>query len=280
MRRNKRKDRSSSDGIKNIIFMSGGILLLAVIAFIITFILYSNNLEKKSNNGKLSTQKIAELVPEEDTQKTMQTSSQEGKNVAEAEKEKSQKSTNEIIKTATNIKEDTQEKKKVNKINSNKKESQKSNNKVSSKTSTEKPKKEQEKEITFMKPVDGEIIRGFAKDNLIYSETLKEWITHAGVDIKANKTEVVKASADGKIKSIKNDPRYGITVVIEHNQGFVTTYANLLTAEFVVVGESVKQGQTIGTVGNTATFEIADEEHLHFEISKDSENVDPSVYIK
>ena len=210
----------------------------------------------------------------------MQTSSQEGKNVAEAEKEKSQKSTNEIIKTATNIKEDTQEKKKVNKINSNKKESQKSNNKVSSKTSTEKPKKEQEKEITFMKPVDGEIIRGFAKDNLIYSETLKEWITHVGVDIKANKTEVVKASADGKIKSIKNDPRYGITVVIEHNQGFVTTYANLLTAEFVVVGESVKQGQTIGTVGNTATFEIADEEHLHFEISKDSENVDPSVYIK
>ncbi len=280
MRRNKRKDRSSSDGIKNIIFMSGGILLLAVIAFIITFILYSNNLEKNSNNGKLSTQKIAELVPEEDTQKTMQTSSQEGKNVAEAEKEKSQKSTNEIIKTATNIKEDTQEKKKVNKINSNKKESQKSNNKVSSKTSTEKPKKEQEKEITFMKPVDGEIIRGFAKDNLIYSETLKEWITHVGVDIKANKTEVVKASADGKIKSIKNDPRYGITVVIEHNQGFVTTYANLLTAEFVVVGESVKQGQTIGTVGNTATFEIADEEHLHFEISKDSENVDPSVYIK
>lgn len=280
MRRNKRKDRSSSDGIKNIIFMSGGIILLAVIAFIITFILYSNNLEKKSNNGKLSTQKIAELVPEEDTQKTMQTSSQEGKNLAEAEKEKSQKSTNEIIKTATNIKEDTQEKKKVNKINSNKKESQKSNNKVSSKTSTEKPKKEQEKEITFIKPVDGEIIRGFAKDNLIYSETLKEWITHVGVDIKANKTEVVKASADGKIKSIKNDPRYGITVVIEHNQGFVTTYANLLTAEFVVVGESVKQGQTIGTVGNTATFEIADEEHLHFEISKDSENVDPSVYIK
>lgn len=280
MRRNKRKDRSSSDGIKNIIFMSGGILLLAVIAFIITFILYSNNLEKNSNNGKLSTQKIAELVPEEDTQKTMQTSSQEGKNVAETEKEKSQKSTNEIIKTATNIKEDTQEKKKVNKNNSNKKESQKSNNKVSSKTSMEKPKKEQEKEITFIKPVDGEIIRGFAKDNLIYSETLKEWITHVGVDIKATKTEVVKASADGKIKSIKNDSRYGITVVIEHNQGFVTTYANLLTAEFVVVGESVKQGQTIGTVGNTATFEIADEEHLHFEISKDSENVDPSVYIK
>lgn len=279
MRRNRRKDRTSSDEIKNVIFMSGGILLLAVIAFIITFILYSNKLEKDSGNGKLSTQKIAELVPEEESQETLQTSSQEGKNIVEAEKEKNQNNTNEIIKTVTNIKDDTQEKKEVKKSNNTKKKSERSNNK-SAEVVKEEPKKEQEKEITFTKPVDGEIIRGFAKDNLIYSETLKEWITHTGVDIKANKTEVVKASADGKVKSIKNDPRYGITVIIEHSQGFVTTYANLLTAEFVVEGESVKQGQTIGTVGNTATFEIADEEHLHFEITKNGEKIDPSVYIK
>lgn len=279
MRRNRRKDRTSSDEIKNVVFMSGGILLLAVIAFIITFILYSNKLEKDSSNGKLSTQKIAELVPEEESQETLQTSSQEGKNIVEAEKEKNQNNTNEIIKTVTNIKDDTQEKKEVKKSNNTKKKSERSNNK-SAEVVKEEPKKEQEKEITFTKPVDGEIIRGFAKDNLIYSETLKEWITHTGVDIKANKTEVVKASADGKVKSIKNDPRYGITVIIEHSQGFVTTYANLLTAEFVVEGESVKQGQTIGTVGNTATFEIADEEHLHFEITKNGEKIDPSVYIK
>ena len=54
----------------------------------------------------------------------------------------------------------------------------------------------------------------------------------------------------------------------------------LLTAEFVVEGEQVKQGQTIGTVGSSATFEIADEPHLHFEILKDSIYVDPSIYIK
>ena len=42
----------------------------------------------------------------------------------------------------------------------------------------------------------------------------------------------------------------------------------------------IKQGQTIGTVGNTATFEIADDPHLHFEILKDGEYVDPNLYIK
>ena len=57
-------------------------------------------------------------------------------------------------------------------------------------------------------------------------------------------------------------------------------YSNLLTAEFVVQGEKVKQGQTLGTIGSSATFEISDEPHLHFEMLKDSEYVDPSIYIK
>lgn len=59
------------------------------------------------------------------------------------------------------------------------------------------------KDPTFKKPVTGEIIKEFAKDKLVYSNTLGEWVTHTGIDIKANKTTVVKASAEGVIKSIK-----------------------------------------------------------------------------
>ena len=120
----------------------------------------------------------------------------------------------------------------------------------------------------------------FRSENLIYSETLKEWVTHNGIDIKAEKATIVKASSEGTIKSIKNDPRYGITIVIEHTNGYVSVYSNLLTAEFVKEGEKVKQGQTIGTVGNTAAFEIADDPHLHFEILKDNKYINPSEYIK
>ena len=124
-------------------------------------------------------------------------------------------------------------------------------------------------------PVDGEIIKEYAKDKLVYSDTLKEWITHNGVDIKADKTSVVVSACDGKVSAIKNDPRYGITVIIKHNGGFETIYANLLTAEFVVEGEEVKAGQTIGTIGNSANFEIADDYHLHFEVIKDGDYVNP-----
>ena len=143
-----------------------------------------------------------------------------------------------------------------------------------------KEKEEDSPDPVFTIPVEGEIVKQYGKDRLIYSNTLKEWTTHLGIDIKANKTAVVKASSDGVVKSIKNDPRYGLTVIIEHNKGFTSIYSNLLSSEFVTVGEKVKSGQTIGTVGNSATFEIVDEPHLHFEITKDGENIDPEMYIK
>jgi len=139
---------------------------------------------------------------------------------------------------------------------------------------------ETKKEITFIKPTEGEVICEYAKDNLIYSETLKEWITHTGIDIKADKTSVIKSAADGVVKSIVNDPRYGLTVVIEHEDGYQTIYSNLLTAEFVVEGEEITQGQTIGTAGNTASFESNMECHLHFELIKDGEYLDPTIYLK
>ena len=54
----------------------------------------------------------------------------------------------------------------------------------------------------------------------------------------------------------------------------------MLTTEFVSEGEKVEKGQTIGTVGDTAVYEVVDDSHLHFEIIRDSENVNPLDYIK
>lgn len=139
---------------------------------------------------------------------------------------------------------------------------------------------ENKEEVKFTAPIKGEIIREFAPDSLVYSETLEEWVTHNGIDIKADKTSVVKAAAKGTVYAIKNDPRYGLTVIVNHAGGYQTIYANLLTAEYVVEGEEIDVGQTIGTVGNTATFEISDDYHLHFEVLKDKEYVNPSSYME
>lgn len=134
--------------------------------------------------------------------------------------------------------------------------------------------------MEFAYPVNGEISKPFSIDNLIFSETLQEWVVHKGIDIKAPRTTVVKSAEEGTVKAIKNDPRYGLTVIIEHRDGYKTIYANLLTTEFVKEGENVNKGQSLGTVGNSASFEIADEPHLHFEMTKDDETVDPKIYLK
>ena len=149
------------------------------------------------------------------------------------------------------------------------------NIKETTSTLTNKDKKNDSESVKFTEPVKGEIIREFAPDSLVYSETLKEWVTHNGVDIKADKANVVVSACDGKVSAIKNDPRYGLTVIIEHNNGYKTVYANLLTAEYIIQGEDVTAGQTIGTIGNSANFEIADDYHLHFEVLKDGEYIDP-----
>ena len=133
-------------------------------------------------------------------------------------------------------------------------------------------------ELHFIAPLQGEITKDFSDSSLVYSETLEEWTVHLGIDIKAEKGSAVSASEQGTVESIKNDPRYGLTVTIAHENGYKTIYSNLLSAEFVAEQQEVEKGQTIGSVGDNAAFEIADEAHLHFEMKKDGETVNPSNY--
>ena len=259
MRREAR--RKKEDNFNTLIYISGGILVIAIIAFIVTFIMYSNKL--KDQQLSVETEKLSQIVPNDEEDSTA-ASTQIGKTV-----EESANSTNNTEEE--NIESKQEEKTtKTNNVSEN-------NKTVNNISSVEK--EEEKKELEFDVPVEGEITKKFAKDNLIYSETLKEWVTHLGIDIKAEQASVVKASESGKISSIKNDPRYGLTVIIEHDDGYKTVYSNLLTTEFVEVGEEVEKGQTIATVGSSAAFEIADESHLHFEILKDNVYVNPTDLI-
>ncbi len=265
MRRGRRERIEKSSSIKYLVYLSAGVALIMLITFAITFVVYNNKI-KNSTYSSLTTEKIAELVPNDMDKETEKASVDIGKTIEEAINSVEEKDT-ELKNTNNDEKKVEQDVKKDGKITEEK----------ITETSVE-PIKIKEPEFTM--PVEGEITKGFAKDNLIYSETLEEWIVHLGIDIKAERTSVVKAAEEGTISSIKNDPRYGLTVVIEHTNGYKSVYSNLLTTEFVVEGEKVEKGQSIGTVGNSAAFEIVDEPHLHFEITKDNVNVDPNIYLK
>lgn len=266
---------------KTLFYGIGSLCIIVLLACIAFYILLNGGPAKEES--QFSTAKIDGLVPNNEISNsfnsTKETSFSIGKSVNEAANNLS--TVTNSIKTENTVVTKQSPK---NEISSKKDNSSSKSNKEKNVNETENnvqtSTKVEEKDPVFVKPVEGEIIKEYAKDKLVYSDTLKEWITHPGVDIKAEKTSVVKAAADGRVSAIKNDPRYGLTVVIEHQNGFKTVYSNLLTAEFVTEGEEVTSGQTIGTVGNTATFEVTDTEHLHFEILKNNEIVDPCIYIQ
>ena len=246
-----------------------GVFIIAILATILIVYLVNTNSESQEDLA-VQEEVIGEVEPTEDESEAV--SIDIGKSVNEA--------ANELSNTTTNTTNSKKKKKNTNTNNTTSSTKNTTNTTTNSASgSTGETPKEESKEIKFAAPIKGEVLRDFTPDSLVYSETLQEWVTHNGVDIKADKTSVVTAAAEGTVYAIKTDPRYGLTVIVEHDGGYKTVYANLLTAEYVVEGEQIESGQTIGTVGNSATFEIADDYHLHFEMLKDDEYVDPNNYM-
>lgn len=131
----------------------------------------------------------------------------------------------------------------------------------------------------MLMPAEGEIIKPYSMEKLVFSNTLKEWTVHTGVDIKAGLGDEVKAAGDGTVESVVEDNLMGIIITIDHGKGLKTVYSGVSTDGMVTIGQEVKKGQVISGVGKTAIMEIADGPHLHFEVLLDGEPVDPMVYI-
>jgi len=95
---------------------------------------------------------------------------------------------------------------------------------------------------------------------------------HAGVDLRAAYGTEVPAAAQGIVERAGEESGYGLTIVLQHADGLETRYAHLSSLD-VRVGEEVRTGQVIGRVGSTGR---ATGPHLHFEVTRDGERVDPA----
>lgn len=128
-------------------------------------------------------------------------------------------------------------------------------------------------------PLRGEVLAAFSADALVYNAVLADWRTHEGVDIAAKPGAAVQASCAGTVAAVENDPLMGTIVVIEHEDGYRTTYANLQSVPTVKPGDTVTAGQIIGAVGTTAVVE-GGTPHLHFSVTHNGETVDPNKFLE
>ena len=150
-----------------------------------------------------------------------------------------------------------------------------SDEKPEEKPDTKKPGKK-----SFLSPVSGSVMKGHSLTVPVFSPTLEEWRVHAGIDIECSDGAEVFSAFDGTVSEVYTDPLLGCTVVIDHGSDVKSVYSNLANDEsLIAVGTTVSEGERIGTVGDTSLSELADEPHLHFEVSVNGAKVDPLDYI-
>lgn len=133
----------------------------------------------------------------------------------------------------------------------------------------------------FLLPVSGVLQKKHSADIQVFSDTMKDYRVHLGIDIGTVAGASVSAMADGVISQVWEEVSMGQCVAIRHSGNAYTIYRNLnLTLpEYVKVGVAVKAGDVIGTVGESAMTEIVDEPHLHLEMLVGDLQVDPTLYL-
>ena len=134
----------------------------------------------------------------------------------------------------------------------------------------------------FRLPLENAVaVKGCSLTVPVFSATMNDYRIHKGIDFACAPGTPVLAAAEGTVASVSKDPMMGWTVALNHAGGASTLYRGLSeeTRGIVNAGDKVIAGQVIGSSGETALIESAEENHLHFELAVNGKTVDPAEYI-
>ncbi len=144
----------------------------------------------------------------------------------------------------------------------------------------EEPDEDVDTEVVFSLPVANATVA--QTYSFWYNSTLNRYCLHTGLDFAAEAGTEVTAAYAGTVESITENILEGGKVVLSHGDGLYTVYASIDAASGLRVGDTVGQGETIGTVSAAADAmgnEYNEGAHLHFEVLEDGEQIDPAAYL-
>jgi hypothetical protein len=99
---------------------------------------------------------------------------------------------------------------------------------------------------------------------------------HRGIDFSIAEGVDIFSPADGIVIESSFETKLGNYLLIQHGEEFSTFYAHFKSAA-VKVGDKLNKGQVIGITGNTGTYSTGP--HLHYEVIKNGERVNPMDYL-
>ena len=158
---------------------------------------------------------------------------------------------------------------------------EKPDEKPSDETPEDKPSEDVANKLpSFALPAEGALSTKHDPDMQVFSPTMEDYRVHLGIDINTEANAPVYAAADGTVEKVWEDVRMGWCVAVSHSGGAISYYKNLdeTLASGITEGAAVKVGQLLGAIGDSAMVEIAQEPHLHFEMTVGGIQVDPLEY--
>lgn len=99
---------------------------------------------------------------------------------------------------------------------------------------------------------------------------------HSGLDIAVSADSYIRAAGSGVVRDAGRDEVYGYYILIDHGDGLESMYGHA-SRLFVQSGDRVEQNEVIALSGSTGQSTAP---HLHFEIRKDGQPVDPLTYVR
>jgi murein DD-endopeptidase MepM/ murein hydrolase activator NlpD len=129
--------------------------------------------------------------------------------------------------------------------------------------------------VPVRKPVIGEVDMS-SPFGMRMDPFLKGPAVHTGIDLRGDKGDPVRVTANGTVTIASWQGGYGNMVEVNHGNGFSTRYGHMSEID-VKVGQAVRIGQTLGKIGSTGR---STGPHLHYETRIDGEAVDPQKFLR
>ncbi len=123
-----------------------------------------------------------------------------------------------------------------------------------------------------------EILNGFSNGDPIYNMTTDDWRTHDGLDLAAQVGQNVMSIGAGTVVQAYEDALWGNVLIIAHGT-LEVRYCGLAEPSTLAAGDTVEDGQTLGTVG-IVPLEEQSGAHLHLQIQKDGVWIDPTRVLR
>ena len=127
-------------------------------------------------------------------------------------------------------------------------------------------------------PVNGNVLLDYSMDQTTYYPTLDQYRLSPAISVGAVEGAPVVSAVNGTVYSVEKNAQTGTTLTMELGNGYQAIYGQL-TDLTVQEGDTVKEGEVIGYIGQPTKYYSKEGSNLYFAMKKDGEPVDPIAYL-